>query len=338
MTTIKEIAQLAGVSRSTVSRVINDDPNVSEQTRIKVQHIIDEMNYEPNPLARSLISGRTRVLGLVIPMAFSSLFTDPFFSLLSQGISATCTANNYTLMLWLIEPDYEKRTNSKILNNRLIDGIIVASNVIDDPLIEGLITRNMPLLVIGRNDDPGVSSVDADNVHGAATAVNHLVSIGRTNLATITGPMARHSGRDRLSGFKNGLKENNLPVVEEKIAFGDFTEHSGYMQAKQLLSQTEFDGIFVASDLMSFGAIRAFHEAGLKVPDDIALVSFDDIPAAARHQPPLTTVRQPIHQMGAIAAQTLINQLENEDTEPQRIILPTKLILRETSIKTSKNN
>lgn len=339
MTTIKEIAKIAGVSRSTVSRVINNDPNVSEQTRAKVQEIIDKMDYEPNPVARSLMSGKTRVVGLVIPMVFSSLFTDPFFSLLSQGISSTCTANNYTLMLWLIEPDYEKRTKNKIFNNHLIDGIIVASNMINDPLITGLIHRKMPLVIIGRNDSQEVSSVDVDNVHGATMAVNHLVSIGRKNLATITGHMDRYSGRDRLSGFKRGLQENGLPIIEDKIAFGDFTEEGGYLQAKLLLSRTEFDGIFVSSDLMSFGAIRAIQEAGLKIPDDIALVSFDDIPAAARYQPPLTTVRQPIHQMGSIAAQTLIDQLESNDAvKPRRIILPTDLIIRETSVKTARIN
>ncbi len=337
MTTIKEIAKIAGVSRSTVSRVINNDPNVSGKTRAKVQAIIDEMEYEPNPVARSLIGGRTRVLGLVIPMTFSSLFTDPFFSLLSQGISSTCTANNYTLMLWLIEPDYEKRANNKILNNRLIDGIIIASNMIDDPLIEGVIDRKIPLVIIGRNNSSDVCSVDADNVHGAMMAVRHMISIGRKNLATITGHMDRYSGRDRLSGFKSGLQENNLPVLEERIAFGDFTEKGGYLQTKLLLSRTEFDGLFVASDLMSFGAIRAIQEAGLKVPDDIALVSFDDIPASARYQPPLTTIRQPIHQMGSIAAQTLIDQLESDDTvAPRRIILPIKLVIRETSVKTTK--
>jgi LacI family transcriptional regulator len=339
MTTINEIAQIAGVSRSTVSRVINHDPNVSDRTRVKVQAIIDENGYQPNPVARSLMSGRSHVLGLVIPASYSSLYTDPFFSLLSQGISSTCTANNYTLMLWLIEPDYEKRTNNKILNNQLIDGIIVASHMIDDPLIEGLIARKIPLVIVGRYNSPKISSVDADNIHGATMAVDHLVNIGRKNLATITGDIDRYSGRDRLSGFKRGLQENNLPIAEEKIAFGDFTEEGGYLQAKLLLSRTEFDGIFVASDLMSFGAIRATQEAGLKVPDDIALVSFDDIPAAARHQPPLTTVRQPIHQMGSIAAQTLIDQLESNDTaKPRRIILPTELIIRKTSLKTPRKS
>jgi LacI family transcriptional regulator len=332
MTTIKEIAKIAGVSRSTVSRVINNDPNVSERTRTKVQSIIDELNYQPDPVARSLIGGRTRVLGLVIPMAFSSLFTDPFFSLLAQGISSTCTANNYTLMLWLIEPDYEKRANDNILKNRIIDGMIVASNMIDDPLIEGLISKKMPLVVIGRHNSPEVSSVDADNIHGSLMAVRHLVNLGCDNIAIVTGHMDRYSGRDRLTGFKRGLRENNLPILEEKIAYGDFTEKGGYLQTKLLLSRTTFNGLYVCSDLMSFGAVRAIEEAGLRVPQDIALISFDDIPAAARFQPPLTTIRQPIHQIGAIAAQTLIDQLECNDTNtPRRIILPTELVLRQST-------
>ena len=332
MTTIKEIAKLAGVSRSTVSRVINNDPNVSDKTRTKVQAIIDRVGYQPNPVARSLICGRAHVIGLVIPMSYSSLYTDPFFSLLSQGISSTCTANNYTLMLWLIEPDYEKRANNNILNNRLIDGIIIASNVINDPLIDGLILREVPLVQIGRNKRQDVSSVDADNVHGALMAVRHLVNSGREKLATVTGHMDLFSSRDRLKGFKRGLEEHHLPIQDERIAYGDFTEEGGYLQTKMLLSNANFDGFFVASDTMAYGALRAFQEAGLRVPEDVALVSFDDIPGAARHQPALTTVRQPIHQMGSIAAQTLIDQLENDDTiTPRRIILPTELVLRETT-------
>jgi len=332
MTTIKEIAKLAGVSRSTVSRVINHDPNVSEQTRRKVQAIIDELGYQPNPVARSLISGRTHVLGLVIPMTYSNMFTDPFFGLLAQGISSTCTANNYTLMLWLIEPDYEKRVNDNILNNRLIDGMILASNMIKDPLIEGLIARNVPLVQIGRNNYPDISSVDADNIYGAMTAVRYLLSIGRKNLATVTGNMDLYSGRDRLTGFQQELQEHNLPICEDRIVFGDYTEIGAYEQTKLLIKQASFDGLFVASDIMSFGTLQALQEAGLRVPEDVALVSFDDIPAAARHKPALTTVRQPIHQMGAIAAQTLIDQLDSKHSlTHRRIILPTELILRETT-------
>jgi len=188
------------------------------------------------------------------------------------------------------------------------------------------------MVQIGRNNCPTVSSVDADNVHGATMAVKHLVNIGRKKLATVTGNMNLYSGRDRLAGFERGLKENDLPILEERIAFGDFSEEGGYLQTKHLIATTEFDGLFIASDMMSFGAVRAIQEAGLRIPEDVAVISFDDIPAASRLHPALTTVRQPIHQMGSIAAQTLIDQLENNDTAtPRRIILPTELVFRETT-------
>jgi LacI family transcriptional regulator len=339
MTTIKEIAKIAGVSRSTVSRVLNNDENVNDRTRTKVQAIIDKMAYQPSPVARGLITGRTRVLGLVVPIFVSSLFKDPFFSLLAQGISSACTLNNYTLMLWLIETNHEKRIYENILNNRLIDGIIVASSKIGDPLIEGLVHRKMPLVQIGRNDCPEISSVDVDNIHGAMMAVRHLVSIGKHKPATITGQMELYSGIDRLTGFKRGLQDNHLPIVNERIAFGDYTEESGYTQTKILLSKVKFDGLFVASDMMAFGAIQAIQEAGLRIPEDIAVVGFDDVPAAARYQTPLTTIRQPIQQLGSIAAQTLIDQLEHNDTgTPRCIILPTELRIRESSMKSEYPN
>lgn len=338
-TNIKELAIISGFSQSTVSRVINNHPNVNERTRKIIQDVIENTGYQPNTVARCLIGGRTRVLGLVIPMTYSSLFTDPFFSLLSQGISSTCTINNYTLMLWLIEPDHEKRANDNILNNRIIDGIIVASNVIDDPLIGGLIDRGVPLVQVGRNDCPGVSSVDADNIHGAMQVVKHLVSIGRRQIATITGQMELYSGVDRLAGYKRGLVESSLPILDERIAFGNFTEESGYNQTKLLLAKSKFDGLFVASDTMAFSAIQALHEAGLRVPEDVAVVGFDDIPAAAHNHIPLTTIRQPIQKMGSIAAQTLIDQLEQKDTSTaRRIILPTELVIRDSTKKSAFSN
>jgi len=332
-TTIIEIARLSGVSRSTVSRVINDDPNVSSRTRAKVQAVIDDLGYQPSPVARSLIGGRSHVLGLVLPTFYSRLVTDPFFSILAHGISSACNANDYTLMLWLVDPDYEKRTRSNILNNRLIDGIIVASNVLDDPLVLSLVDQNTPLVQVGRNSNPNVSSVDADNVTGARLAAEHLVNIGRKQLATITGPIDRFSGQDRLAGFRQGLEAHNLNLPEERIAYGDFTEDGGYLQAKKLLSQTQFDGLFAASDVTAFGAIRAIREAGLRVPEDVAVIGFDDLPSCLRHNPPLTTIHQPIHQMGFVAAQTLIDQLESKAAfSPQRIILPVELIQRASTI------
>jgi LacI family transcriptional regulator len=328
-TTIIEIARLAGVSRSTVSRVLNDDPNVNSRTRAKVQAVIDELGYQPSPVARSLIGGRSHVLGLVLPTFYSRLVTDPFFSILAHGISSGCNANDYTLMLWLVDPDYEKRTRNNILNNRLIDGIIVASNVIDDPLIQRLVDQKTPVVQVGRNSNPNISSVDADNVAGARLAAEHLLNLGRKRLATITGPIDRFSGQDRLAGFRQGLAEKNLDLPEVRIAYGDFTEEGGYLQAKALLSRTQFDGLFAASDVTAFGAIRAIRETGLKVPENVAVIGFDDLPSCLRHTPPLTSIHQPIHQMGVVAAQTLIDQLESKEAfSPQRVILPVELIER----------
>ena len=327
--TINEIARLSGVSRSTVSRVINDDPNVSSRTREKVQSVIDEFGYRPSPVARSLIGGRSNVLGLVLPTFYTSLVTDPFFSILAHGISSGCNANDYTLMLWLVDPDYEKRTRSNILNNRLIDGLIVASNVIDDPLIQSLVDQETPVVQVGRNSNPNVSSVDADNVTGARLAADHLVSIGRQRLATITGPIDRFSGQDRLAGFRQGLANHSLDLPEERIGYGDFTDEGGYRQTKTLLSRTQFDGLFAASDVTAFGAIRAIREAGLKIPEDVAVIGFDDLPSCLRHNPPLTTIHQPIHQLGVVAAQMLIDQLESKAAfSPQRVILPVELVER----------
>jgi DNA-binding LacI/PurR family transcriptional regulator len=195
------------------------------------------------------------------------------------------------------------------------------------------------LVQIGRNKYPDVSSVDADNVHGTTEAIRYLVQIGRKKLATVTGHMNLYSARDRLIGFKHGLEEYELPILQERIAYGDFTESGGYRQTKLLLSRTDFDGLFVASDMTAFGAISALQEAGLRIPEDVAVVGFDDIPAAARHKPALSTVRQPIQQMGSIAAQTIIDQLESGDTDiPRRIILPTELVVRETTPEPGKQH
>lgn len=331
MITINEIAEIAGVSPSTVSRVINNDPTVSKQTRTRVQAIIDKLHYDPKPITRSLTNEHKRVIGLVIPTAFSSLFTDPFFSPLSQGISTVCTANDFTLMLWLIKPEAEKR-KINIINSKLVEGIIVASNMIDDPLIDFLLSQKIPLVTVGRNDNPLVNSVDSDNIQGAMLAVQHLVDTNRKKLATITGNIYLFCGRDRLSGFKNGLEKNDLPILEENIAYGDFSEESGYKQAKRLLAQADFDGLFAASDMIAIGAIRAIQEAGLKVPQDIALVGFDDTAGASSYQPALTTVRQQTYKLGSTAAELMIDLLESENTPaPRQIVLPTELIVRETA-------
>ena len=325
---LEEIAHLCGVSRSTVSRVINNDPNVSQTTRERVWEVVHRVNYHPNVAARGLAAGRTRVIGLVIPMGVSALFTDPYFPSLIQGVSSACNALDHSVMLWLAEPEYERLTIRQMIHGGLIDGVIVSSMLMTDPVVDALIESQMPFVLIGRHwINAGVHYVDVDNHNSARELVAHLLRLGHHRIATITGPQNMVVGADRQSGYVAALCDRGLAVDPDLIVEGDFTEAGGYAAMQRLLCLHP-DAVFAASDMMAIGALRAIRETGLRVPDDIAVVGFDDIPIAARTDPPLTTVRQPIHRTGAVAAQTLIDLIEHPNTHIRRVVLPTELVIR----------
>jgi LacI family transcriptional regulator len=327
---LEEIARLSGFSRSTVSRVVNNDHRVRASTRQRVQEVIRQANYQPHPLARALAGGRSGILGVVIPLAVAQVLVDPYFSLLIQGVSAACNQRDYSVMLWLAEPEHERRTIRRIVQSGMIDGLIVASALIDDPLLETLVATQFPFVLIGRHagQEP-ISYVDVDNEKGAREAVRHLIRLGRRRIATISGPANMVAGLDRLEGYREALEEAALPRSPNLIAAGDFTEESGYRAMGRLLAQKP-DAVFVASDTMALGALRALREAGLRAPTDIALAGFDDMPAAAHCDPPLTTVRQPTHQSGAVATETLLDLLDNPGLAPRRVVLPVELVIRES--------
>lgn len=322
------VAKASGVSRSTVSRVINNDPNVKGETRDRVMAAIRALNYQPNIAARGLASGRTQVLGLVIPQGVATLFSDPYFPILIQGISTACNRLDYSVMLWLGEPEFERRTIRQVLHGGLIDGVIVSSMLLDDPITQALIEHDKPFVLIGRHPDrPDVSFVDTDNVAGAHDAVAHLHRLGKTRIATITGPLNMIVGADRLEGFAKAMRERGSAPDPALIAEGDFTEAGGYLAMQRLLPSHP-DAVFVASDTMAIGALRALQVANWRVPEDIAVVGFDDIPAAARQHPPLTSVRQPIQQLGDTAVQVLLEKIRNPQQGPQHILFPPALMIR----------
>jgi LacI family transcriptional regulator len=329
---LEDIARLAGVSRSTVSRVVNEDPNVGDATRERVLQIIQQANYHPNLAARGLAAGRTRILGIVIPRGVSDLFSDPYFPLLIQGISATCNSSDYSVMLWLADPEYERRMIRKILYSGLIDGVIVASALMEDSMVEALAEGGLPFILVGRHPAGGpVSYVDIDNLSSARDMTLHLLRRGYRRVATITGPRTMAPGVDRLEGYLAALRQRGLTPDPQLMAEGDFTEAGGEAAMRQLLPQKP-DAVFAASDMMAVGAIRALHAAGLSVPEDVAVAGFDDMPFAARATPPLTTVRQPVHRMGVVVAETLIDMIEHPDPAPapRRIVLPTEIVIRES--------
>jgi LacI family transcriptional regulator len=329
--TLEEIAKLAGVSRSTVSRVVNDHPNVRAGVRERVWEVIHEAGYQPHAAARSLVTRRSRIVGVIIPEAVTTLFTDPFFSHLLCGVTQTCNSKRYHLMLSLFnDPAGQKEMYRRVVRSGHLDGVVVASTRVDDPLIARLLDDGVPFVMVGRHPDERVHYVDIDNVAAARMAVEHLIRQGHRRIATITGPLNMTGGEDRLAGYRQALEAYRLPVDDDLIVEGDFTEASAMAAARRLLSLS-VTAIFAASDIMAVGALKVLREADARVPQDVALVGFDDVPLASAVEPALTTVRQPIEQMGSMAADLLLNLLENppdEQAPAHKIILPSKLVVR----------
>lgn len=325
--TIEDIARKSGVSRSTVSRVINGDENVKEETRQRVMEIIREVNFQPNLAARGLAARRTNIIGLVTPAGVSGLFTDPYFPLLIRGVTAACNTQQYSVMLWLADVEYERRTINQILHNGLLDGVIVSSMIMDDPLVQSLYQSKMPFILVGRHPSLDVNYVDVDNVQGALDATAHLLRLAYKRVATITGPLNMVAGFDRLHGYRRAHEARNLPVDPMLIVEGDFTEVGGY-RAMQRLLPARPDAVFAASDMMAIGALRAIREAGLRVPEDIGLIGFDDLPSDNQLTPPLTSIRQPVARMGSLAADTLIDLIHHPQEQTRHLLLSTELVVR----------
>jgi LacI family transcriptional regulator len=327
MATLEEIAELAGVGRSTVSRVLNNDPRVRSTTRERVLEVVRRENYQPNFAARTLASGRSDVIGAIVPMALPSVFSDPFFPQFLEGVAAACDAADALLMLWLALPETERRKVDRVLGGGPVDGLIIAAHVVDDPLVEALRRGGKQFILYGRYPADDVSYVAVDDRASAHSVVSHLLRVGYERVATIAGPQHMFEARDRLAGYVDALRDFGLPQLPELIVEGDWSDASGYAAMRRLLAAKP-DAVFAANDSMALAAMRALKEQGLRVPEDVALVGYDDIPGAAAADPPLTTVRQPIHRLGEVAAQTLLALIDDPSGAQRRIVLPTELIVR----------
>jgi len=328
--TLEDIAKLAGVSRSTVSRVVNEHPNVRKDVRERVLEAIQRTGYHPNAAARTLASQRSWTIGLVLPHSVSIFFTDPYFSHLTKGIAQACNQHNYTLALFIVGTKKdEEKIFPRIARKGLLDGVIVQSGHHGDQRIIGhLIDVNIPFIVAGRPfRSDNVSYIDIDNVNAAYNAVSHLIRIGHRRIGTISGPAMSAVGIDRMKGYRNAMTERGIMIDENLVAEGDFTETGGYYAMKKLIPFKP-DAIFAASDVMALGAMRAVNEVKLNIPDDIAFVGFDDLPIATYSDIQLTTVRQPVVQFGVQAVKALIDLIVNGINPPRHIILDTELIIR----------
>ena len=323
------VAALAGVSRSTVSRVVNASTRVTPEVIAAVNAAIEQLNYVPNRAARSLASRKTQTIALVIPENTARFFADPYFASVIQGVALYLSTTEYTLTL-LIASEADPEKTRRYLQGGNVDGALILSHHSDDRSYVQL-ARSLPVVFGGRptsQEGPDTYIVDVDNVAAASTATQYLIDHGRHQLATIAGPQDMSAGIDRLEGWRRAAAGAGLESTA--VDYGDFTPAGGAEAMQRLLaSGVRFDGVFVASAQMASGALTALREHGLVVPDDVAVTTIDNDYYAQNATPPLTTIDQPTSMQGAIIAETVVRLIEGHDVE-RLTIIPTRLIERES--------
>jgi len=326
--TINQVADEAGVSIQTVSRVINDRYDVSAETRQRVQEAITRLGYQPNAIARGLASRRSRTLGIV---AYD--FTDFFFTQVVTGAEQEARAQNYFFMLGSTncgqgdEPKY-----LRLLTERHVEGVLFAraGSHNDNQHLQNLQKTGVPVVTTGYYlPDASFTVIDINNTQGGSKAVDFLIQNGHRQIAMITGPEQIKSVYDRSNGYRQALERAGILYDPDLVVEGNWLHRSGYQAMNDLLAAgKKFSAVFTQNDRMAIGAISALSQAGLHVPEDISIVGYDDVPEAEFASTPLTTVRQPMEEVGQIATRLLINHINNPDAAPTQILLDTELIIR----------
>lgn len=327
--TLDEVAQRAGVSRGTVSRVINNAPYVSRTSRDAVERAIEELGYVPSAAARSLATQRSGSVVLAISSDDPALFANQFFAQVISGVNAVIEDTDLELLLVLAASERGRSRLTRILQSRGADGVMLLALRENDPLTKVAAEGKVPVVHGGRSlDFEPQWYVDADNRGGARQAVEYLISTGRQRIATVTGPLDMHVGASRYLGFREAVALAGLG--DQRVAHGDFSEASGAVAMARLLDEhPDLDAVLVASDAMAAGALTVLKERGRSVPEDIAVVGFNDIVTAQHTQPALTTVRQPIEALGREMTRMLLGLIRGE--QPTSLILPTELVVRQSA-------
>lgn len=322
--TIYTVAEKAGVSIATVSRVLNESPNVRETTRRKVRRAIDELGYQPSASARGLASSTTRTLALIFPR-----LSGPFFSELIRGAEAEAYRYHYHLLIYGSRDDDEDEELLQTLATKA-DGLILAGACACRSFVEGMAEAGLPIVLLGRKAEGfALDSIRPDNAGGAERAVAHLAEHGYERIGLIGGPPGQTHADDREAGYRSALLSHGLPWDPEMIVRGNYEETSGYEAMLALLALSSRPrAVFAANDQMAIGALAAARVFGLRVPEDVALVGFDDIEAARYLLPALTTVRQDIYEQGELAVQLLLSRMADPETPARTRLIPTPLVIR----------
>ncbi|MFG3657345.1 LacI family DNA-binding transcriptional regulator [Streptomyces sp. NPDC047706] len=337
--TLEEVAARAGVGRGTVSRVINGSPRVSDATRAAVQAAVAELGYVPNTAARALAANRTDAIALVVPEPETRFFAEPYFSDMLRGVGAELSDTEMQLLLIFAGSDRERRRLAQYLAAHRVDGVLLVSVHADDPLPDLLGQLEIPAVISGpRSAEETLTSVDSDNYGGARSAVEHLIARGCRRIAHITGRLDVYGAQRRIDGYRDALHDAGHPADEQLIEAGDFTEEGGRRAMTRLLARCpDLDAVFAASDVTAAGARQVLREAGRRIPEDVALVGYDDSAIARHMEPPLTSVRQPIEEMGRRMIDLLLAEIADRrpavSRRPARrqMVLATELVERASS-------
>ena len=329
------MAEKVGVSRTTVSLVLNNvrGIKISAKTRQKVIDAAKELKYVPNAAAQALAGHPTKAIGLVLTRTQHHIATDTFLPKIISGLLTTAKKQNVRILIDWVEPEHQDSVYFELARTDRIDGMILSTPRLDDRALKALESVDIPTVLMGSATGLDLPFVDVDNTKAAESATNYLVDLGHKNIACITNaPPEYTSAPERLEGYKNALAKFDLPINDSMIRYADFDPESGYDCMNSILEQGDpFTAVFVASDNVAIGAKSALREANLRIPDDISIIGFDDIPWAKYSDPPLTTVRLPAESLAQSACTLLLDLIQEKDlTRRQKIILDTELIIRKS--------
>ncbi len=323
---IKDVARRAGVSSATVSRVLSNHPHVSPETREKVLRAIEELGYRPSRVARSLRAQRSRIIGLII-----SDIQNPFFTALVRAVEDVAYEHDYAIFLGNSDEDIEKEgLYVEVMRAEHVAGVVISPTQEDYSPAQHLVALGIPVVTIDRAvRGLAVDSVLVDNVGAAYTLVDHIIKDGHTRVAAVVGIPEATTGRERFEGYRRALEDNGLPLDERLVRRGLPKEHVGYEMTRELLHLPQPPtALFTGNNLLTLGALRAIREAGLHIPDDIALVAFDELDWMPLFEPALTVAAQPTYELGRQATELLLKRIGGWDEAPRKVVLTPTIHIR----------
>lgn len=329
ITTIYEIAERVGVSPATVSRALSGKGYVRKELREKILQVAKEMDYHPNTLARSLVTGQSFIIGLVLPD-----ITNPFFPAIARGVEDVAHRNGYNVILCNTDGSARKEADYLgLLRSKRVDGVIFTTSQVATRHVRQLVDSDIPVVLADRRMNVDCDFVVVDSIEGAYKATSHLIGLGHSAIGLITGPQKVTTSAERIEGYSRALRDHHIVMREELICEGDYKENSGYRHTKKLLGlSSRPTAIFACNDLMAMGALAALEEKGIRVPEEVAVVGYDDIPFASVVRPRLTTVVQPKYEIGSIACEILLERMKDRDRSRQEVFLKPNLMIRESSV------